>query len=289
MTDPDEEAIERLDERLDYVRGDFDDTDTYERLARGDGRLRAGRLLPRDPAVAVRDGGQAASHDAGLTERRPGGDREAVRPRPRVGPGAERRAPRGARRGADPAHRPLPRQGAGDGHPLPALRQRDPGAGLEPPLRRLGADHDGRGLRGRGPGQLLRPGRRAARRGPEPPAPDAGAGRDGAALGAAPPTPTRSATARSTSSGRCRRPTRAATSAASTEGYREVDGVAPGLGRPRPSSRCGWRSTTGAGRACRSSSAPARRCRSRRPRSGSSSSARRGSGSAAGWSPTPTS
>ena len=41
------------------------------------------------------------------------------------------------RRGADPAHRPLPRQGAGDGHPLPALRQRDARADLEPPLRRL--------------------------------------------------------------------------------------------------------------------------------------------------------
>ena len=50
--------------------------------------------------------------------------------------------------------------------------------------------------------------------------------------------------------------------------------------RPRPSSPCGSRSTTGAGPGCRSSSAPARRCRSRRPRSGSCSSARRGSGSA---------
>ena len=40
-----------------------------------------------------------------------------------------------------------------------------------------------RGLRGRGPRQLLRPGRRAARRRPEPPPADARAGRDGAALG----------------------------------------------------------------------------------------------------------
>ena len=65
-------------------------------------------------------------------------------------------------------------------------------------------------------------------------------------------------------------------------GYREIDGVALGLARPRPSSPCGSRSTTGAGPGCRSSSAPARRCRSRRPRSGSCSSARRGSGSAGG-------
>ena len=182
---------------------------------RGDGRVRAGRLLPRDPAVAVRRGGQAPARrraDRG----RAGRAREAVRPRPRVGAGAQRGAPRGPRRVADPAHRPLPRQGAGDGHPLPALRERDPRAGLEPPVRRLGADHDGRGLRGRGPRQLLRPGRRAARRGPEPPAADARAGRDGAAVGRhrrhrrdpRPQAPT--------SSGRCPRPTRAATSAAST-------------------------------------------------------------------------
>ena len=42
--------------------------------------------------------------------------------------------------------------------------------------------------------------------------------------------------------------------------------------RPRPTPRCASRSTTGAGRACRSSSAPASTCRSRRPSCGSSSS-----------------
>jgi hypothetical protein len=41
--------------------------------------------------------------------------------------------------------------------------------------------------------------------------------------------------------------------------------------RPRPTPRCASRSTTGAGRACRSSSAPASSCRSRRPSCGSSS------------------
>ena len=51
--------------------------------------------------------------------------------------------------------------------------------------------------------------------------------------------------------------------------------------RPRRTPRCGSRSTTGAGRACRSSSAPASACRSRRPRSGSSSTRRRGSASRA--------
>ena len=33
VADPDEEAIKRLDERLDYVQGEFDDDDLYERLA----------------------------------------------------------------------------------------------------------------------------------------------------------------------------------------------------------------------------------------------------------------
>ena len=58
VSDPDEEAIKRLDERLDYVQGEFDEPELYKRLAEGDGRVRAGGLLPRDPAVAVRDGGQ---------------------------------------------------------------------------------------------------------------------------------------------------------------------------------------------------------------------------------------
>ena len=49
-----------------------------------------------------------------------------------------------------------------------------------------------------------------------------------------------------------------------------------GLHAPRPTRRCGWRSTTGAGRACRSSSAPASACRSRRPSCAWSSSTRRG-------------
>ena len=55
---------------------------TYDRLKRPLSERQAPGLLPRDPAVAVRAGGRAASASAGLTERRPGGDREALRPRP---------------------------------------------------------------------------------------------------------------------------------------------------------------------------------------------------------------
>ena len=60
---------------------------------------------------------------------------------------------------------------------------------------------------------------------------------------------------------------------------------------PRPTRRCAWRSTTGAGRACRGSSAPARSCRSRRPSCASCSASRRAwaSWSTATAAPSPTS
>ena len=44
-------------------------------------------------------------------------------------------------------------------------------------------------------------------------------------------------------------------------GYRQRDGRGAGLARWRPSPPCGSRSTPGAGRACRSTSAPASACR----------------------------
>ena len=150
---------------------------------------------------------------------------------------------------------------------------------LEPVWNRnyvvVGADHDGRGLRRRGPRALLRPGRRAARRRRQPP--DAGRRRDRDG-GAGRPRP------------------------GDAEGRDGVDLPGDARGRPgalraRPVRRlprhrrrrgrlddgdlrraARSRSTTGAGRACRSSSAPASCCRSPRPSCGSCSSARRGSG-----------
>ena len=117
------------------------------------------------------------------------------------------------------------------------------------------ADHDGRGLRGRGPRQLLRPGRVPARRRPEPPAADARPGGDGAARPA--PTPTRSATRKldlfkAIPAADPNRYVRG-----QYEGYREIEGVAPKSRRRRPSSGCGSTSRTGAGPASRSSSARA--------------------------------
>ena len=47
-------------------------------------------------------------------------------------------------------------------------------------------------------------------------------------------------------------------------GYRSIHGVAK-ESTPRPTPRCAWRSTTGAGPACRSSSGPASACRPRSP------------------------
>ena len=211
---------------MSYVQGDYADADDVRAGRRGDRRGEAAGLLPRDPAVPLRH--RRPRPRQGRPDReRPGGDREALRPRPRVGPGAERRTARGARRGPDPADRPLPRQGAGDGHHLPALRQLAAGAGLEPRARRLRADDDGRGLRSRGPRPLLRPGRGAARRRPEPHPAGAGAGRDGAA---------RPATSRDSIRDKKLELFKAVRSAdpkryvrGQYEGYRDVEGVADGL------------------------------------------------------------
>ena len=111
----------------------------------------------------------------------PGRRREALRPRPRVGAGAQRHPGGRLRLGLDLPDRPLPRQGDGPEHPGDALRQHDVRADLERQLRRPRADHHGRGRRHRRPRRLLRRHRRRARRDPEPPAPADVAGRDGGA------------------------------------------------------------------------------------------------------------
>ena len=73
--------------------------------------------------------------DAGLTEDGARRGREAVRARPGVRARSGRRAPSVRRRVAAPQHRPLPREDGDRGDPLPALRERDARAGLEPELR----------------------------------------------------------------------------------------------------------------------------------------------------------
>ena len=118
------------------------------------------RLLPGDPALPVRAGDQTARRRRPHQERARGRG-EALRPRPRLRARARRRNPPVHRGVPALPDRPLPRQ---DGHrrvPLPALRQHDDRADLEPQPHRLRADHDGRELRRGGPRALLRPRRRA--------------------------------------------------------------------------------------------------------------------------------
>ena len=165
------------------MAGDFGDPGTFTAARhRPQGRVEPG-LLPRDPAVPVRDGRRRPGRrrtDGGRPRRR----REAVRPRPRIRPRARRRAAPAPRRAPAVPDRPLPREDGPRRDPLPAVRERDARAGLAPQLGRERADHDGRELRRRGPRALLRPGRRAPRRRRQPP--DAGGrrGGDGAAGGA---------------------------------------------------------------------------------------------------------
>ena len=83
-------------------------------------------------------------------------------------------------------------------------------------------------------------------------------------------TPKRSRTTCSACSARSPTPTRRSTCAGSTRATARST-ASPRTRRQRPTPRCGSRSTTGAGRACRSSSAPARTCPSRRPSCDSSS------------------
>ena len=87
--------------------------------------------------------------EAGLAERCAGDHGEAVRHRPRQRARAQRDRPRGLRRGADLPHRPLPRQGGGAEHPRAALRQRPLRADLEPQPHRPHPDRRARDARGR--------------------------------------------------------------------------------------------------------------------------------------------
>ena len=120
------------------------------------------------------------------------------------------------------------------------------------------ADHDGRELRRRRPRPLLRPGRRAAGRRRQPP--DAGrrGGGDGGAVGRrSGDDQGRAGRARSA---RSAEPIPRTTCAASTTATARST-ASRRIRRRRRTRHCASRSTTGAGPACRSSSARARSCR----------------------------
>ena len=67
VKDPDPEAIKRLDERLDYVRGEFDDDETYSRLAKEMGSFEQAVFYLEIPPSLF---GEVVRrlHKAGLTE-----------------------------------------------------------------------------------------------------------------------------------------------------------------------------------------------------------------------------
>ena len=92
------------------------------------------------PIVAHARGGRAG-------RARPGGDGEAVRNGPGLGPRAQRDGARGVRRGPDLQDRPLPGQGSGAEHAGPAVRQRLSRAAVEPRAHRPRADRRARDAR----------------------------------------------------------------------------------------------------------------------------------------------
>ena len=197
----------------------------------------------------------------GARRRRPrraraGDHREAVRHRPRLGARAQRRSCTRSSTSAHLPHRPLPRPRGGAEPAGAALRQRHVRAGLEPQPHRPRPDRRPRDALDRDARRLLRGDRRLPRHGRHPPLPGARLRRDGAADLA------RAEGARASRREKVFDVDAAA--AARGRGPRPVRRL-PRRGRaspptptPRPSSRVKrLRSTTGAGRACRSTCARA--------------------------------
>ena len=237
-------------------------------------------LLPGDPALGLPEIVAAASPRRGSTSPDEGGTWARVVVEKPFGhdlaSARELNRDRASRlrRAQSLPHRSLPRQGDGAEPAGLPLRQRDLRAALEPEVRRPRADHGGRGDRGRGARRLLRGGRRrratccrttcsscCAWSAMEPPVSlDADA------------DPRREGQGAARRCGRSRPEqvagldgARAVRRPASPAG-KPVPGLPRGEGRgaatrgPRPTWRSGCTSTTGAGRACRSTCAPASGC-----------------------------
>ena len=250
----DGELFDRFAARLSYISGDFGDAETFERLAAAIHDAHTPVFYLEIPPFLFGSVVKGLS-DAGLTHGRARRRREALRPRPRVGPRAGRRDAPVHRRVPAVPHRPLPREDGRGGDPLPALRQR----GLEPIWTASTSPRS----RSRWP-------------------------RASASRIAATSTTRSARCATSSSTTSCRwspprrwrcRPTttRRAQGRAAHAVQRDPAGrprplrarpvrrlprhrrASPPTRPPRPTRRCAWTSTTGAGRACRSSSAPGKR------------------------------
>ena len=254
---PDPKIFNRLAKRFSYVQGDFSEDATYERVGKAiKGAKTPVFYLEIPPSLfGMTIGGLSK---AGLTE-----NARVVVEKP-FGHDLE-----SARELADEIHQYIREDqlyridhflglmGLGR-DPLPALRQRDLRARLEPQQHRLRADHDGRGLRRLGSRQLLRPGRRRPRRRGQPPDADRRGLRDGAAR----------RPGRTIAEGRHVRGLLGdaegrseAVRARAVRGLPEGSRGWPRARAPRRSRRCASRSTTGAGPGCPSSSGRGRNSR----------------------------
>ena len=89
----DEAAFARLLELLNYVDGDYNDPRTFQQVKQALGSAAAAAALSGDPALAVRRR-RVGARRGGLEPERPSRGREAVRPRPGVGAGAQQDAAR---------------------------------------------------------------------------------------------------------------------------------------------------------------------------------------------------
>ncbi len=271
----DDAVFQRLADRLSYVSGDFSDAGTFAKVAKAiEGKQTPVFYLEIPPFLfgAVIKG----LSDAGLDGVGPGRGGEAVRPRRRLGARPERGGPPLHRRVAALPDRPLPRKDGPGRDPLPALREHAAGAGLEPQLRGVRADHDGGELRRRRPRALLRPGGSAARRGGQPPDAGSRGDRDGAA------GRRRSRDAEGFDLQRLQVDRVRRSSPLRSRPVRRLQGDRRRRRRlepPRRTPLCASTSRTGAGLGFPSTSARASACPRPRPRCGWSSRTPRGSGS----------
>ncbi len=253
----DEAAFRKLAKRLAYVNGDYDDAQTYAKLKKALGASKRPLHYLAIPPDLFRQGRRRSEESRlhGKCARRRG---KTVWPRSEIGARTQPNPARRFSRGSDLPHRSLPRQGTGAESSVLPIREFVSRTGVESQLHRERADHDGGRFRRRRPRIVLRRRRRHPRRDPE----SSAAGRFVPGDGRADRHTTRPRCApRSCAcSARYGRSIRRMSCAGNT---RDIARSKVWRANPmsKPSRRCACTSIRGAGRACRSTSAPASDCR----------------------------